>query len=223
MLKSLIRHFVLITIFSMLSFSIVHAETYSVFEWAKRSNINNVLLSPDGEKVALLRNDNSIIDRPILEVYDANNLDNRPFRMNSSNTEIIDFYWIADDKIILTAKLKEREKIEGYNEGVYEYLTGVLTLDKNPQKSKLESLNKRAGTRSRPYIESSLPKYPNNILLSVDGQYYNYNVKTDKSRVITREHGGVYSIRFDEDANPRFARGYDAKKNERLFYYREEE
>ena len=36
--------------------------------------------------------------------------------MNSSNTEIIDFYWIADNKIILTAKLKEREKIEGYNE-----------------------------------------------------------------------------------------------------------
>ena len=221
MLKSLICHFVLITIFSVLSFSIVHAETYSVFEWAKRSNITNVLLSPDGEKVALLRNDNFIIDRPILEVYDANNLDNRPFRMNSSNTEIIDFYWIADDKIVLTAKLREREKIEGYNEGVYEYLTGVLTLDKNPQKSKLESLNKRAGTRSRPYIESSLPKYPNNILLSVDGQYYNYNVKTGKRRVITREHGGVYSIRFDEDANPRFARGYDAKKNERLFYYRE--
>ena len=205
----------------MLSFSIAHAETYSVFEWAKRSNITNVLLSPDGEKVALLRNDNFIIDRPILEVYDANNLGNRPFRMNSSNSEIIDFYWIADDKIVLTAKLREREKIEGYNEGVYEYLTGVLTLDKNPQKSKLKNLNKRAGTRSRPYIESSLPKYPDNILLSVDGKYYNYNVKTDKSRVITREHGGVYSIRFDEDANPRFARGYDAKKNERLFYYRE--
>ena len=221
-MKSLIRYFVSFAIFSTLYVSTAYTNTYSVIEWAKRSNITNVLLSPDGEKVALLRNDNFIIDRPILEVYDANNLGNRPFRMNSSNTEIIDFYWIADDKIVLTAKLKQREKIEGYNEGVYEYLTGVLTLDKNPQKSKLESLNKLvANSRSHPNIESSLPKHPDNILLSVNGWYYNYNVKTEKMKLIIRGGGKVSSIKFDEDANPRFGSGYDGNKKEKLFYYRE--
>ena len=204
----------------MLPISPVYAETYSVIEWAKRSNITNVLLSPNGERVALLRNDNFITDKPILEVYDANDLGNRPFRMNSSNMEMIDFYWISDDKIVFTARQKVREIIEGYNEGVYEYAAGMLTLDKDPEKSKLEKFNE-LGAGSRPYVESTLPKYPNNILLYADGKYYNYNVKTKKKRVITRQGGKVYSVSFDEDANPRFGRGYDGTANERIFYYRE--
>ena len=204
----------------MLPISPVYAETYSVIEWAKRSNITNVLLSPNGERVALLRNDNFITDKPILEVYDANDLGNRPFRMNSSNMEMIDFYWISDDKIVFTARQKVREIIEGYNEGVYEYAAGMLTLDKDPEKSKLEKFNE-LGAGSRPYVESTLPKYPNNILLYADGKYYNYNVKTKKKRVITRQGGKVYSVSFDEDANPRFGRGYDGAANERIFYYRE--
>ena len=62
----------------------------------------------------------------------------------------------ADDKIILTAKLKERDKIEKAMRD-FEYSQVALTLDKNPQKVKIgkKNLNKRAnrgGGGSRPYI-----------------------------------------------------------------------
>ena len=43
---------------------------------------------------------------PVLEVYDANDLSKRPFRMDSDPMEIDEYYWATDDKIVFEARQK---------------------------------------------------------------------------------------------------------------------
>ena len=85
------------------------AVIYPLEEWAKRADIRNVELSPDGEKLALLRIA-STEGMPILEVYNANNFSERPFRMDSDPMEMTNFYWVTDDKIVFSARQKVETK-----------------------------------------------------------------------------------------------------------------
>ena len=72
---------------------------------------------------------------PVLEVYDANDLRNqRPFRMDSDPMEIVAYYWATDDKIVFETRQKVRDKIDDFNQGVYEFSGGILTLDRDPKK-----------------------------------------------------------------------------------------
>ena len=208
----------------------VLGKVYPLEEWAKRADIRNVSMSPDGEKVALMRI-MAIEGNPILEVYDANDLSKRPFRMDADPMEITQFYWVTDDKIVFSARQKVRDKIDGFNRGVYEYSGGILTLDRNPKKSSWKKLT----SVGRGGIVSTLPKYPDNIIISgfprnsrgniesYSRVYHNYNIKTGTKKVITRESEKRRNISFDEDANPRFASGYDGATNSYVYYYREKD
>ncbi|MFM1571763.1 MAG: hypothetical protein ACKJRN_10090, partial [Porticoccaceae bacterium] len=62
-----------LTIIGMPALAAEKIEPYPLEEWAKRSDIRNVSLSPDGEKLALLKIA-SKDGNPNLEVYDANDL-----------------------------------------------------------------------------------------------------------------------------------------------------
>ena len=46
----------------------------------------------------------------MLEVYDANNMSKRPFRMDSKPMEMVAYYWATDDKIVFEARQKVRIK-----------------------------------------------------------------------------------------------------------------
>ncbi len=200
------------------------AVVYPLEEWAKRADIRNVELSPDGEKLALLRIA-STEGMPILEVYNANNLSERPFRMDSDPMEMTNFYWVTDDKIVFSARQKVRDKIDGFNRGVYEYSGGILTLNKDPKKSNWKKLT----SIGRGGIVSVLPKYPDNIIISgypkgsFSRVYYNYNIKNGRKKIITRESEKRRGIGFDEDGNPRFATGYDGASNSTIYYYRDKD
>ena len=52
------------------------AKTIPLEEWAKRENVRSVTLSPNGEKLAMLRI-MSTEGMPVLEVYDASDLSKR--------------------------------------------------------------------------------------------------------------------------------------------------
>ena len=223
---------VLFTFFVTLLISLqVFGKVYPIEEWSKRSDISNVALSPDGNKMALLRIP-TIEGNPILEIYDANNLSRRPFRMDADPMEMTSFNWVTNDKIIFRARQKVRDKIEGWNQGVYENSGGLLTI---------EDLRKRKGSWEKVSaidnlgIIDILPKYPDHVLLagrpskkqgegeritSFSRMYYKYNIKTGRKQVITRESSNRYNIAFDGDANPRLAYGYDGAINSRLTYYR---
>ena len=226
----LFRHLSVFCFLAILLSSQLSAKIYPIEEWAKRADVSNVSLSPDGEKLALLR----IPTRegnPVLEIYDASNLSQRPFRMDADPMEMTSFYWVTDEKIIFSARQKVRDKIEGWNQGVYENSGGILTI---------EDLKRRKGSWKKISaidnlgIIDVLPKYPDIVLVagfpskkrggeritSFSRLYYKYNIKTGRKQLVTRESENRYAIRFDEDAEPRFAFGYDGAINSRLIYYR---
>jgi hypothetical protein len=121
-----------------MSFLIAEAsavESYPIEDWAKRADMSNVSLSPDGNKLALLKIATKD-GNPILEIYDANDLSARPFKMNADPMEITRFYWGTDNHIIFSARQKVRDKIDGFNDGVYKSTRGILALNKDPKKSK---------------------------------------------------------------------------------------
>ena len=120
-------NFVAITVLAAIVFLGVPAqaaektEPYPLEEWAKRADMSNVSLSPDGEKLAFLKIPTKD-GNPILEIYDANDLSARPFKMNADPMEMTRFYWATDDSIIFSARLQVRNKIDGFNQGVYKTL-----------------------------------------------------------------------------------------------------
>ena len=64
------------------------AEPYPLDYWARRDAVSTVSLSPDGSKLALLR----ILERggnPIIEIYETDNLDQEPRRIDSNPMEIL--------------------------------------------------------------------------------------------------------------------------------------
>jgi len=209
----------LITGFGIAAQAVEKVEPYALEEWAKRSDISNVSLSPDGEKLALLKIATKD-GNPNLEVYDANDLRARPLIMDAKPMEITGFYWAADDKIIFSARLKVRDKIDGFNQGVYKYAGGVLTLDKDPKKSQWTKISEIGS------VKSTLPTKPNKVLISVYEKgsrypsYYEYDVDRNIRKLITRESPKVYLFSFDGEGNPQFGEGYDAQTDEFLTYYR---
>lgn len=208
-------------VFALPAFAEGVTEPYPLEEWAKRSTTDNISLSPNGEKLAMLRI-MTVGENPILEVYDANNLAKRPFRMDADPMEMQGFNWITNDKILFYARQKVRDKIDGQNRGVYETAGGMLTLDRNPKKSKWEK------TRNIGGIASLLPSDPNKVLVYAwDGKgtryysYYEYDfTKNRKGRRILRESPKVSGVQFDAEGNPRIGYGRDSVRNEYLTYHR---
>lgn len=212
-----------------LSFSVQAIdEPYPIEEWAKRSDVSNVSLSPNGNKFALMKIP-SKDGMPVLEIYNANDLAEKPFVMNAKPMEMTGFDWVTDNQIIFTARLQVRDMIDGWNQGVYDYAGGLLTLDKDPKKSKSTKISDNFSVRS------TLPNKPSKVLIAVREKtgtkaiskksritsYYEYDVRTKRRKLVTTSGGRVSVSSFDIDGNPRFGRRYDAPSNSFETYYRE--
>ena len=210
------------------------SDPYPLEAWAKRADMQQVRISPDGNRLALLKIVTNT-GNPILEIYNANDLSARPFRMNADPMEITSVDWITDDIVVFSARDKVRDKIDGWNQGVYERALGLLTLNKDPKKNSWKKIaaSDRAESGSL-NIVSSLPTKLNKILISARksipgttgasefvSTYYEYDVKTGRRSQITSSAGAVRGISFDKDGDPQFGSGYDAAKDEYLTYYRE--
>ena len=82
-------------------------QPYAIEEWAKRSDIESVSLSPDGNKIALMKIPTKD-GMPILEIYDANNLSAKPFKMDADPMEMIGFDWVNQRRFLTTSRLEVR-------------------------------------------------------------------------------------------------------------------
>ena len=123
------RIFTVLTVIFICSNVSVNAKVYPVEEWAKRDEVKSVSISPGGDMMAMLRIMESKAN-PILEIYDAADISQRPFRMDADPMEIMDYSWVSETKIIFSARQKVRDKIEGWNQGVFKYASTMLIYDK---------------------------------------------------------------------------------------------
>lgn len=206
----------------------VTAEPYPLDYWARRAAISGVSLSPDGSKFALTR----ITERggnPIIEVYESDDLQKEPVRIDANPMEILPgVSWINDDQFLFSARQQVREQIEGWNRGTYE----GQNVRYDAAKGKLNKINQDYFS-----VVGRLPDKKNKILISVipgvpDGMqrsgeafrpypsYYEYDVKTNRRKLVTRANPKQLIIRFDKDGTPILAAGFDFRRSERVSYWR---
>ncbi len=201
------------------------ANPIPVENFAYRDAINNVTLSPNGKKLALLRIPEKK-GNPVLEIYDTDNFEKAPFRMNADPMELMTYYWISDTNIIFLARQKVRDDIEGFNRGVYE--TKLVKLD--VAKKKIDEFR----DITNPGIANLLPEEPEKVILSFQPEesggpaawqrprsYYIFDLKSGKKTLLLRGSPERFSVEFDRVGNPVFGMGFDLKSDEFIYYVRE--
>jgi dipeptidyl aminopeptidase/acylaminoacyl peptidase len=206
----------------------VAADPYPLDYWARRDAVTGVSLSPDGSQFALTR----ILERggnPIIELYDSDNLDKDPVRIDSSPMEIMPgIRWIDDNVFLFGTRQQVREQIKGFNQGTYKR-----------QNVKYDGSAKKPIDRIRQdyfSVEGLLPNKKNKILISVqegvpDGMqsggstirpraYYEYDLKRNRKKLLMRGKIALGNIQFDQDGNATHAFGYDIRTNEYTYHWR---
>ena len=104
------------------------SEPYPLEYFALREVVNTVTVSPDGEKVAMLK----ILSRegdPVLHIYDADDLDKDPFVINADPMEITSYFWADDNFILLTLRQRMRDMVKGQEESVFDYKIAILDVE----------------------------------------------------------------------------------------------
>ena len=198
------------------------AEPFPVEDWARRSSISGVSLSPDGSQFALTR----ILERgsnPIIEIYNSDDLAAEPKRIDSDPMEIMPgVSWIDDNTFLFGTRQQVREQIEGFNQGVFEYRNVKYDGDK-----------KKLGKIRQPYfsVEGLLPDKKNKILIGIlEGDkgeafrprsFWIYDLKTNRRQLSVRSTLAQRNIVFDRDGDPIFALGRRASTDEYVYYWRE--
>ncbi|KUJ83113.1 S9 family peptidase [Microbulbifer flavimaris] len=200
------------------------AEPYPLEYWALRNVISNVEISPDGKHVALMKIPTKDGD-PIIEVYPTSNLNEEPYRVNSDPMEITQFFWVSNDVIGMRLRQKVRDRIEGFNQGVYEYLLASVDIRRNKMQ-KYDQLGAE--------MENVLPGKKNRIIFSYlpgggDSRlnrafrprtYYELNLKTGAKKLLMRGKLDMGQVEFDANGKPWLARGFDIGKGELIWYER---
>ncbi len=200
---------------------------YPLEYFALRDVMSNVSVSPDGKYVAFLKIPNKT-GNPVLEVHEAARLGEDPFVLDADPMELRSFSWVSDSDMVVSLRQKVRDKIDGFNRGVYENRLALLDV----KKEKVEKFEVE-----NPAIENLLPSDPNKIIISMQPgnsgsnsriaepfrprAYYEFDLRRGTMKLLIRGKIDLGQIVFDGEGNPIYARGYDVPSNEFLWFIRE--
>ena len=204
-------------------------EPYPLEYWALRSVISQAQISPDGKYLALMKIP-SKDGNPIIEVYESDDLEKAPFRLNASPMEITNIYWASEKDLVFTLRQQVRDQIEGFNQGVFETKLAIVDV-KNKKMEEFEEVN--------PAIENLLHHKPGKIIISFqegadDGPeskvreafrpraYWEFDLERGTKKLLIRGKTSLGNIDFDGEGNPWLARGYKDRSDNFVTYYRGE-
>ena len=205
-------------------------EPYPLDYWALRSVISQVQISPDGKYLALLKIP-SKDGNPVIEVYEAANLEKEPFRLNADPMEITSIYWASENDLVFNLRQQVRNIIEGFNEGVFETKIAVVDVEKRKI---------REFEEANPVIENLLHHKPGKIIISFqegaeDGPgarvreafrpraYWEFDLDRGTKKLLIRGKLTLGNIDFDGEGNPWLARGYHPRTGDLVTYIRDNE
>ena len=201
------------------------AERYPVEYFALREVVSNAQVSPDGRYLGLMKIASRDGD-PIIEVYETADLGQEPFRVTADPMEITAFDWVSDSNFVMTLRQKVRDRIQGFNEGVYETRLAKVDVDRR-RVDALKEVN--------PTVSHLLPDEPNKIILSFNPSsdigsrladrfrpraYYKFDVERGTKQLILQGQAMVAQVEFDGQGHPWTARGFDLSKGDFLWYIR---
>ena len=206
-------------------------EPYPLDYWALRPVINAAQVSPDGKYLGIMKIPAKDAN-PIIEVYKTSDLDKKEpiFSLNADPMEITNFFWASDNDIIFYLRQKVRNKIEGWNQGVYETRLAIVDV---------ESKDMEQFDETDPAIENILPHDPNKIIISFqEGSmdeddpgrrlseafrpraYWKFDLERGTKELLIRGKIALGQVEFDGNGNPWLARGYDNADDELVWYWR---
>ena len=202
-------------------------EPYPLDYWALRAVINNAQVSPNGKYLGIMKIPNKT-GNPIVEVYETDDLSKEPFRMDAKPMEITSFFWASDKDIVFNVRQKVRDRIDGFNQGVYETRIAVADV----KKKKIRTFDENGAS-----IVNLLKKKPGKIIISFqeggdDGPgsklaeafrpraYWEFDLDKGTKRLKIRGKLSLANITFDGAGNPWLARGFDIAKGDFLWYWR---
>ena len=202
-------------------------EPYPLDYWALREVINRAQVSPDGKHLALMKIPSKRAN-PIIEVYETADLGKEPFRIGAKKMEVTNFFWASDKDVVFTMRQKVRDRIEGFNQGVYE--TKIAVAD--TVKKKMRSFDE-----TDPTIVNLLKSKADKIIISFsegddDGPgsklseafrpraYWEFDLNKGTKKLLIRGKLSLANIEFDGQGNPWLARGFDLGKGEFVWYWR---
>ena len=199
---------------------------YPLEYWALRDVVSNVRISPDGDFLALMKIPNRD-GNPVIEVYDTSDFKKKPFAFNADPMEITSFNWVGSQDIIVRFRQRVRDKIEGFNQGVYE--TKLALLDVKEEKV-------RQFRETNPRIENLLPNKPNKIIISLNPgggdrlskvnrafrprSYYEFDLENATKKLLASGKISMGQAVYNDDGFAWSARGYDRGKDEFIWYAR---
>lgn len=203
-------------------------EPYPLDYWALRAVINNAQVSPDGKYLGLMKIPSKKAN-PIIEIYETADLAKKPFRIGSKKMEVTNFYWASDKDIVFTLTQQVRNKIEGFNQGVFEGKIAIVDVEKETIR-KFDDID--------PTVENLLRHKPGKIIISfVEGDddgpasklsaafrpraYWEFDLERGSKRLLIRGKISLGNIDFDGEGNPIIARGYSTAEDSYITYYRE--
>ena len=189
-------------------------------------------LSFDGTYLALVREDQEREGHRVVWVYTFDETGNLELfrRINSENMRIGGIDWLSDQHFIMGLRQQVRNKIDGFNQGVYKGKVQVVDLESG---AFLEIPVENPG------IEHPLPNEPFKVIVSENpsgfksGQkinqggsywpsFYELDLTTMKKKLLQKTRVTLQNFRFDANGNPNLAVGFDIDSLERVFKYRPE-
>jgi dipeptidyl aminopeptidase/acylaminoacyl peptidase len=194
--------------------------------FALREVIQNVEISPDGKHLSLMKIESRTGD-PIFEIYETDNLSKKPIRLGANPMEFQGGSWISDDILVFAARQRLRNKIQGFNRGVFEGKVASY----NMETKKFQEFG------SNTSIASLLPGEPNKIIIAQSRTnatfdeddpfagfrprvYYELDLKSGNKQLILKGNDEVAQAQFDAEGNPRSAAGYKRASKEFVYYHR---
>ena len=201
------------------------SERYPLEYFALREVVFDVEVSPDGERLAMLKTLSRNGD-PVLHIYDTDDLDGKPVVIDANPMEIRGYYWVNDEDLVLILRQKVRERVEGQNQGIYENKITRLNLNK----MKFEDFD-----LADPAVESIVANQPYKIIVSTQPgleddlglstqfrprAYYLLDLKRGSKQLLIRGRIDLSQFEFDSDGDPWLARGFEADEGAYVWYYR---
>lgn len=199
---------------------------YPIGHWALRAVVRNVGVSPSGKHLSLLRLP-SKEGNPIIEIFDTADLSQEPFRLNAEPMEITGAFWVSDRHLLFNLRQKVRNKIDGFNRGVYETKFAILDV---------ETKKMRQFDANRTGIVNILRNKPNKVIVASAGassgpaarvhpgfrprDYYELDLRKGSRKLLVRGSPTYGAVTFDADGRPRISFGVDTATRELVYYWR---
>jgi hypothetical protein len=184
--------------------------------------VSNVQLSPDGNRIAMLKNVNG---NQVLMAYNLVSGENQAI-FQSDNLKIIlnGYVWGNDDVLLINIGTVDAKGLKKHTNRLYKYDLNTdkkISLLVKPKESHKERL-----TQIQDQIVSIMPSEPDKILMAINFDHrdrfslYEVNIRTKQRTRLRKFRGSIVDWFADQQGNPRIGTDIDEDVDDTKISYK---